>query len=166
MEVWPAKTARHGSLLVPLGNANPGEPDGLGNRFNAGGFRVNERLLAGCAVALLFLVAAGSMRAHHAGAVYDRDNHITLRGTVTEYVFASPHVRIHFETKDENGKAEKWIALSAPPQRLYRTGWNMKTLKSGDQITVTGAPRKDGSKVLNIRRLEGPRGQVLNEGAD
>ena len=126
---------------------------------------MKDRLLAGFAVALTLFVAAGSMRAHHAGSIY-RENHITLRGTVTEYVFTSPHVRIHFEAKDENGKAGKWTALSAPPQRLYRAGWNMNTLKTGDHITVTGAPMKDGSKVLNIRRLEGPNGQVLNEGAD
>lgn len=127
---------------------------------------MNNRLLAGFAVALTLLVAAGSVQAHHAQAVYDRENHVTLRGTVTEYVFASPHVQIHFETKDADGKTEKWTALSAPPQRLYRAGWNMNSLKPGDQITVTGAPRKDGLKVVNIRRLEGPRGQVLNEGAD
>lgn len=127
---------------------------------------MNDRLLAGFAVALTLFVAARPLPAHHAGAIYDRENHITLQGTVTEYVFASPHVRIQFETKDENGKTEKWIALSAPPQRLYRTGWNTKTLKAGDHITVTGAPRKDGSKVVNIRRLVGPHGQVLNEGAD
>jgi hypothetical protein len=130
------------------------------------GFRVNNRLLAGFAVALTLFVAAGPVRAHHAGSIYDRENHITLQGTVTEYVFASPHVQIHFETKDASGKTEKWIALSAPPQRLYRSGWNTKTLKAGDHITVTGAPRKDGSKVVNIRRLVGPHGQVLNEGAD
>jgi len=131
-----------------------------------GGVRVKDSLLAGFAVALTLVVAAGSMRAHHAGSIYDRESHVTLRGTVTEYVFASPHVQIHFETKDANGKTEKWTALSAPPQRLYRTGWNMNTLKPGDAITVTGSPRKDGSKVLNIRRLEAPHGQVLNEGAD
>ena len=127
---------------------------------------MNHRLLAGFAVALALFAAGGSLRAHHAGSVYDRETHVTLVGTVTEYIFASPHVQIHFETKDETGKIEKWVALSAPPQRLYRTGWNTKSLKAGDKITVTGAPRKDGSKVLNIRRLEGPQGKVLNEGAD
>ncbi|MGH9786730.1 MAG: DUF6152 family protein [Terriglobia bacterium] len=124
------------------------------------------KLLAGFAVALTLFVAAGLMRAHHAGSVYDRDNHITLQGTVTEYIFASPHVQIHFETKDENEKAGKWVALSAPPQRLYRVGWNTNSLKVGDKITVTGAPRKDGSKVVNVRRLVGPHGRVLSEGAD
>jgi hypothetical protein len=106
------------------------------------------------------------MEAHHSGSIYDRDNHVTLRGVVTEFVFASPHVRIHFEAKDKGGNVEKWIALSAPPQRLYRSGWTVKSLKAGDEITVTGAPMKDGTHVINIRRLVGPTGQVLNEGAD
>jgi hypothetical protein len=120
---------------------------------------------AGVAGVVVFL-AVGVLRAHHAASIYDRDNHVTLRGTVTEYVFTSPHVRIHFEAKDDNGNLEKWIALSAPPQRLYRSGWNVRSLKAGDEITVTGAPMKDGTRVVNIRRLVGPTGQVLTEGAD
>lgn len=123
------------------------------------------RVLAAAAVALFFLGAV-SVRAHHSGSIYDRENHVTLHGVVTEFRFASPHVQIHFETTDKDGRAEKWTALSAPPQRLYRSGWNVKSLKVGDEITVTGAPMKDGTHILNIRRLVGPTGQVLNEGAD
>jgi hypothetical protein len=126
---------------------------------------VRDHLLAASAAAL-FLLGAVSMRAHHSGSVYDRENRITLHGVVTEFVFASPHVQIHFEAKGKDGNAEKWTALSAPPQRLYRSGWNVRSLKAGDEITVTGAPMKDGSRIINIRRLVGPTGQVLNEGAD
>ena len=128
--------------------------------------QVTARLLAALAVPLILGVAADPMRAHHAGSIYDREHHITLRGTVTEYVFTSPHVRIHFETRNSDGKIEGWIAESAPPQRLYRRGWTSKSLKAGDEITVTGAPMKDGSRLLNVRHLVGPTGQVLAEGAD
>ena len=124
------------------------------------------RFLAGCVVALVLLAIGDLAQAHHSGSIYDRENHITLHGVVTEFLFASPHVQIHFDTKDNEGHSEKWLALSAPPQRLYRSGWNAKSLKAGDEITVTGAPMKDGSHILSIRRLVGPTGQVLNEGAD
>lgn len=127
--------------------------------------RPHGRVLAALASVLL-LSCAVSVRAHHSGSIYDHENHITLHGVVTEYRFASPHVQIHFETKDKDGHSEKWTALSAPPQRLYRSGWNVKSLKAGDEITVTGSPMKDGTHILNIRRLVGPTGQVLNEGAD
>ncbi len=130
-----------------------------------GGCRPNW-LLSGFAAALGLMAIAISAGAHHSGSIYARDNHITLEGIVTEYVFTSPHVQIHFRTKNKDGQSEKWIALSAPPQRLYRRGWNGNSLDVGDEITVTGAPRKDGTHVLNIRRLVGPTGQVLNEGAD
>ena len=75
-------------------------------------------------------------------------------------------MQVHFKVKDEQGNVEQWIVQSAPPQRLYRAGWNAKSLKPGDEITVTGAPAKDGSKIMNNRKLVGPKGKVLLEGAD
>jgi hypothetical protein len=128
--------------------------------------RLSSLRRAASGAVLLVLLASGSTLAHHASSIYDRENHITLRGTVTEYAFTSPHVRILFEAKGETGASERWVALSAPPQRLYRSGWNGQSLKAGDEITVTGAPMKDGSHVLNVRRLVSPSGQVLTEGAD
>ena len=89
-----------------------------------------------------------------------------MTGTVTQYEFANPHTRIHFEVKDEQGNVVKWVAESAPPQRLYRAGWRTDSLKPGDQITVSGFPMKDGSKFITVRRLVGPTGKVLTEGAE
>ena len=117
-------------------------------------------------VGLGLLLLATPMLAHHSAAMWDRQHHVTLKGTVTEVTFSNPHVQIHFEAKDDKGNPEQWLAESAPPQRLYRVGWNSKTLKLGDQITITGAPSKDGRKIVNIRELVGPRGQTLYEGAD
>ena len=120
--------------------------------------------VVGAAVALL-LVSATAW-AHHAGSLYDRDHNVTVTGTVTQYEFANPHTRIHFEVKDEQGNVVKWVAESAPPQRLYRAGWRTDSLKPGDQITVSGFPMKDGSKFITVRRLVGPTGKVLTEGAE
>jgi hypothetical protein len=61
---------------------------------------------------------------------------------------------------------EKWVALSGPPQRLYRAGWRADTLKPGDQITITGAPSKDGRKYMGVKKMIAPSGQVLTEGAE
>ena len=127
---------------------------------------MNKKWFAGLAMAVGVLAVAGSLWAHHAGSLYDREHPVTVVGTVTEYLFINPHVQIHFEAKDESGTAVKWVAETAPPQRLYRAGWNTKTLKPGDQITVSGAPYKDGRKFLSIRRLVGPDGKVLSEGAE
>ncbi len=120
----------------------------------------------------LFAVAVGALLlssmawAHHAGSIYDRDNPITFKGVVTEFQFTNPHVQVVFETTVASGAKEIWKAGSAPPQRLYRAGWNTKTLKPGDEITVTCAPAKDGSKICSIRNLVGPGGKVLTQGAE
>ena len=111
-------------------------------------------------------ILSGSLYAHHSAAKYDIEHQITLKGTVTKFSFTNPHTQVHFKVKDEQGNVEQWTVQSAPPQRLYRAGWNAKTLKPGDIITVTGAPAKDGSKVMNNRKLVGPNGKVLLEGAD
>ena len=126
---------------------------------------MKRELFAVLAVAVGLLVA-GPTFAHHSGAIYDREHPITLQGTVTEFRFTNPHSQILFEVKEENGNMVEWIAFHDPPGRLYRAGWNTKTLKPGDQITVTGAPARDGRKIMNVRKVVGPKGQVLSEGAE
>ena len=118
------------------------------------------------AIAVSAFVVSAPLFAHHAAALYDRDHPITLKGIVTEYLFTNPHVQIKFDVKDENGNVANWDAESAPPQRLYRAGWNTKTLKPGDEITVTGAPYKDGRKQLSVQKLTTPSGKELRDGAE
>lgn len=118
--------------------------------------------LSACLVVVMYAALLG---AHHAGSNYDNQNTITLEGTVTSYEFINPHVRIIFEVKDDKGKVESWVAESGPPQMMYRAGWNRNTLKVGERITVTGAPARDGSKRLGVKKLVGSQGQTLGIGA-
>ena len=101
--------------------------------------------------AIGLLVIAVPMLAHHSGANYDRDNLITLSGTVTEFEFTNPHAQIHFEVKDAQGNIVKWVAVGDPTKRLYSLGWTKTTVKPGDQITITGGPRKDGKPEIDMR---------------
>ena len=127
---------------------------------------MKRKLLVPLLLAAAFLLVSGSMLAHHSATIYDRDHIVTLTGTVTEFSFVNPHVEIHFDVIDGNGNTEHWIAESGPPNKLYRAGWNAKTLKPGDRITVTGAPLKDGRKLLSIKKLEGASVPALGVGAE
>ena len=114
------------------------------------------------AVLLLSLTAA----AHHSGVVYDREHPILLEGTVTLYEFINPHVRIHFEVKGADGSVVKWVAVSGPPQTLFRNdGWTKTTLKPGDRIKVLGAPHREEARVLSVVKIEGDSIPVLTRGA-
>jgi len=127
---------------------------------------MKNKLLAVLAVAVSLLVVSGPLFAHHSVTNYDREHPVTLTGTVTEFRFVNPHVLVIFEVKEEGGTVVTWAAGSAPPQRLYRAGWNTKTLKPGDQITITGAPHKEGKKEMSVIKLVGPTGQELTQGAE
>ena len=108
------------------------------------------------------LMASLPLLAHHAGATYDTEHPVTLTGTVTEYQLVNPHTQIHFDVKDAQGNVVNWVALSGPPQRLYRSGWRADTLKPGDQVTITGSPSKDGRKFMGVKKVVGPDGSTLS----
>ena len=131
----------------------------------SGGVKMKTKLLAVLAASVALLTVSGPMFAHHGGAQYDAKHPVTMSGTVTEYMFTNPHVQIHFDVMGENGSIEKWVAETASPQRLFGFGWNAKTLKAGDKITVTGAPLKDGNKIVTIIKLVGGNAPVLTQGS-
>jgi len=124
---------------------------------------MKNKRLAVFAVAAGLLVLSGPLFAHHAASTYDQEHPVTLTGSVTDFQFINPHVLIVFEVKAEDGAVVQWAAGSAPPQSLERAGWNRQSLKPGDQITVTGAPHKEGKKELSVIKLVGPTGQVLTQ---
>ena len=126
---------------------------------------MRSKLFAVLAAGVVLLMVSVPMFAHHGGTQYDTKHPVTITGTVTEYLFTNPHVQIHFDVISENGSVEKWVAETASPQRLFGFGWNAKTLKSGDKITVTGAPLKDGNKIVTIIKLVGGNAPVLTQGA-
>jgi hypothetical protein len=126
---------------------------------------MKSKLFAVLAAGVVLLMVSGPMFAHHGGAQYDTKHAVTVTGNVTEYMFTNPHVQIHFDVKHEKGSVEKWVAETASPQRLFSFGWNAKTLKVGDKITVTGAQLKDGNKIVSIIKLVGGNAPVLTKGA-
>jgi len=109
------------------------------------------------AAGVVIVIGSGLMFAHHnTGAQFDRTQPVTVTGTVTEFLLINPHARIDFEVKDEQGNVAKWTAWSGPPSSMFRRGWKKDSLKPGDQITVTGAPARDGSKQMSVQRLDPP----------
>ncbi len=94
------------------------------------------------------LAISGPAFAHHAWHGYDMANLTTLRGAVTQFDWANPHVWIYLDVKDDKGNAEKWNAGGPSPSRMANTGWDKDTLKPGDQITVIGVIRWPRSDLL------------------
>ena len=118
-------------------------------------------------VLLAFLSACTALSAHHGAAAYDRSITLTLKATVTEFVFRNPHIIISFDASDDNGKIIHWSAEGGSSTGLARRGWTWKTLKAGDQVTVMGNPAKgmEGkeARVMALTRVILPNGQVVGQ---
>ncbi len=113
------------------------------------------------ALAVGMHIVAGLLFSHHGAVMYDRSREVTLEGTVTEYSFFNPHVKIHFQVKNNNGNVENWTAEGGSSSMMRRAGWSSRSLKPGDQITASGNPNKDGSYDMRLTKIVMENGQEL-----
>ena len=107
------------------------------------------------------LMLAGAAFGHHGTANYDTSKNISVKGTVTDFQYANPHVLIFLDVKDDSGKVVKWQGELTSPNRLERSGWHKDTIKPGDTVTIGGYPAKSGSPEIWILKVIGPDGQPL-----
>ena len=105
------------------------------------------------AVATGLIVIAVPIFAHHGNAEYDEKRPLTLKGTVTEFMWASPHSKILLNAKDANGSVVHWSIETLSPGKLARAGWTKDAVKPGDQITVTFSPAKNGSPTGFLQKV-------------
>jgi hypothetical protein len=95
-------------------------------------------------LALGFLAICIPMFAHHGTAgVYDYGHRITTKATVTQYVWANPHVQIYFTLKNDKGEEETWGAETVSPGNALANGWTKKSFTPGDQLLVSFVPAKN-----------------------
>jgi hypothetical protein len=99
--------------------------------------------------------------AHHGSAAYDTDKTITLKGTVTRWFWSNPHCLIQLDVTDDSGHVAHWTAETENPSTMIRIGWTEKSLKPGDQVTVTALPVKNGNPVGRIIDVVLSSGQRL-----
>ena len=119
------------------------------------------------AILLTGLSVCAPAWAHHGAAAYDRTVTLTMKATVSEFVFRNPHILISFDAPDEIGKVIHWNAEGGSPTSLARPGWSWKTLKAGDQVTVVGNPARGmeakDTRVMALTRLILPNGEVVGQ---
>ena len=99
--------------------------------------------------------------AHHGNASYDYEKTITLKGTVTQWLWANPHCLLKFDVKDDKGELQHWVTEASGPVDMLRIGWSSTALKTGDEITIDLMPSKNGTPVGRIRQVTLSDGTVL-----
>jgi hypothetical protein len=113
-------------------------------------------------LAVAILVFGSSLFAHHGtGVAYQEDKLVTLKGTVTEWIWSNPHCGILFDVTDEQGNVAHWAAELGNPHQLSAGGFGKDVMKPGDKISVTGHPSRSGAPRIQFLHMQLPDGRTL-----
>ena len=98
-------------------------------------------------VVLGILVGSLPSLAHHGNASYDIEKTMTVKGTVTEYIWANPHVYVKVDAKDESGNTMHWVIEAQNIVAQSELGWSNVMFKPGDQVVIDVTPSKNGRPI-------------------
>jgi hypothetical protein len=123
------------------------------NRAGAGGIREDTETTMKNKVGIIGLLLAGvwtfslPLLAHHGAASFDETKTVTVTGTVTDYIWANPHVYVKLDAKDDSGKTVHWVVEAQNPVSMNAIGWRKDTFKPGDVVSIDVNQAKNGSPI-------------------
>lgn len=112
-------------------------------------------------LAAIVLMLSVPLFAHHGNAALDVGKKVTIKGTVTEWLWANPHCWLKVDVKDDSGKVVNWVGETNNAADMIEKGWSKNTLKPGDEVSVTLEPVKNGKPAGKVLEVVLPNGQTL-----
>ncbi len=111
--------------------------------------------------AIAVVMFSASLLAHHGGASFDNAKEVTVKGSVTEWLWANPHCFLKVEVKDASGASTVWNLELGNPTDIASRGYARRTFKPGDQVTVLVTPVKSGAPVGRLKTVTLADGRTL-----
>jgi hypothetical protein len=108
------------------------------------------------------LVISAPVSAHHGTASFDTTKDLTLKGTVTDWIWANPHCFLKFDAMDETGTVRNWAVEVSNPTDMTKRGWARSSFKVGDTVTVNLQPVKNGAPIGRLKTVLLPDGSTLS----
>jgi Family of unknown function (DUF6152) len=116
--------------------------------------------------AMLSFVAALPAAAHHSfAAEFDASKAIRVKGTLSKIEWTNPHSYFYVDVKDDKGVVTSWTCEAGSPGALGRRGFKRGDIKIGDTLVVDGYRAKDGSNLMDARRVQLPDGRLVSGGS-
>ena len=120
-----------------------------------------RNMIAVSIAAVGVLLVSVPLVAHHGAAALDTGKEVTLKGTVTEWIWSNPHCFLQFDAKDDAGTVRNWAVETQNPTAMTQRGWSRTAFKAGDEVTVTFEPVKNGQPIGRLLTVVLPNGQKL-----
>lgn len=129
-----------------------------------GGDFVKLKFLMGVSFLITVALACVPLSAHHGtGVAYETEKSVTVKGTVTEWIWANPHCGLLFDATDDSGNVVHWGGELGNPHQESGAGFAKDTFKPGDKVTVTGHPARSGAPRMTLSSVVLADGRVLPE---
>ena len=114
-------------------------------------------------VAIAIGLSSAQLVAHHScAAEFDASKAVRITGTLTKVEWTNPHIYFYLDAKDEQGNPVRWTCESGAPGALSRRGFKRGDLKLGDTIVVDGYRAKNGSNLMDARRVTLADGRIVS----
>ena len=122
---------------------------------------MRKMILAVAIATVGVLLVSVQLVAHHGAAALDTGKEVTLKGTVTEWIWSNPHCFLQFDAKDDSGKVRNWAVETQNPTAMTQRGWSRTSFKAGDQVTVTLEPVKNRQPIGRLLTVILANGEKL-----
>jgi hypothetical protein len=120
--------------------------------------------MLGCVVVCGWLMASGSLQAHHSLAgVYDMRKEGEMSGSFVGIKLSFPHGSLSLAVKNPDGSTTEWVMTTGSATTLADSGIAKTAtgLKVGDNITVKYIPARNGSPLGFLKSVTLPDGRVI-----
>ena len=119
----------------------------------------------GCVVLYVWLMASGSLQAHHSLAgVYDmKHKDAEVSGTLIKIQFVNPHGSMHLAVKNPDASTTEWVFTTGSATTLAERGIGKSSnvLKPGDTITAKFIPARNGNPLGFLKSITTADGRVI-----
>src|ERR1700683_919412 len=117
-------------------------------------------------LAILFAAAVLPIEAHHSfAAEYDASKAVCITGLISKVEWTNPHSYLYIDVKDDHGNLATWTCEGGAPNTLSRRGFTKNAIKIGDTVTIDGYGAKDGSRLMDARRITLSDGRSFYSGS-
>ncbi|HTC33939.1 MAG TPA: DUF6152 family protein [Bryobacteraceae bacterium] len=115
---------------------------------------------------IAFAVGVLPVAAHHSfAAEFDASKAIRITGVISKVEWTNPHSYLYIDVKDDQGNWATWACEGGAPNALSRRGFTRNAIKLGDTVTIDGYGAKDGSRLLDARRVTLTDGRSFYSGS-